>query len=70
MIEQVKEVIDIGRNISRIRKERGLTQEDLCGLAQLDRSNLSEIENGKTDARVKTLVRIASALDVELKDLV
>ena len=43
----MKELEIIGRNIVRLRKERGMTQEDLCGLAQIDRSHLSEIENGK-----------------------
>ncbi|MCS5597950.1 MAG: helix-turn-helix domain-containing protein [Alphaproteobacteria bacterium] len=70
MKEQIKEAKIIGKNISRLRKEQKLTQEDLCGLADLDRSNLSGIENGIVDFRITTLVRIAQALEVELGALV
>jgi transcriptional regulator with XRE-family HTH domain len=60
----------IGLNISRIRKEKEMTQEDLCGLTELDRSHLSEIENGKMNVTVKTLIKISIALDVKLNDII
>jgi len=59
----------IGMNISKIRKEKGMTQEDLCGVTELDRSHLSEIENGKMNVTVKTLSKISESLGVSLKDL-
>ncbi|MBU0800333.1 MAG: helix-turn-helix domain-containing protein, partial [Alphaproteobacteria bacterium] len=37
---------EIGQRILAFRKAQKLTQEDLAGLAQIDRSHLSEIENG------------------------
>ncbi len=66
----MKELEIIGKNIVRLRKEHGLTQEDLCGLAQIDRSYLSEIENGKMNVTIKSLVTIADALKCSLKDLI
>ncbi len=66
----MKELHIIGRNIARRRKERGLTQEDLCGLAEIDRSYLSEIENGKMNVTIRALVTIAAALDCTLVDLI
>ena len=65
----MKELHLIGKNISRIRKEKKITQEDLCGLTEMDRSFLSEIENGKANPSIKTLVQIANALECELEDL-
>ena len=59
----------IGTNIARIRKERKMTQEDLCGLTELDRSHLSEIENGKMNVTVNTLSKISEALGISLSDL-
>lgn len=47
-----------------------MTQEDLCGIAQIDRSYLSEIENGKMNVTVKSLVAIAKALECSLQDLI
>ena len=70
IIFSMKELDVIGKNIVRLRKERKLTQEDLCGLTQMDRSHLSEIENGKMNVTVKSLVTIAQAMDCELADLV
>lgn len=60
----------IGKNIVSMRKDRKMTQEDLCGIAQIDRSYLSEIENGKMNVTIKALVKIANALDVELVELI
>jgi transcriptional regulator with XRE-family HTH domain len=63
------DLIIIGINITRIRKEKGMTQEDLCGVTELDRSHLSEIENGKMNVTIKSLSKIADALDVTLSIL-
>ncbi len=66
----MKELRIIGRNIARRRKEQGLTQEDLCGLAEIDRSYLSEIENGKMNVTIRALVTIATVLRCTLADLI
>ncbi len=66
----MKELKIIGKNIVRLRKAQKLTQEDLCGLAEIDRSYLSEIENGKMNVTVKSLVTIAVALNARLEDLI
>lgn len=66
----MKELKIIGNNIVKYRKKKNLTQEDLCGLAQIDRSYLSELENGKMNVTIKSLVTIANALKCELKDLI
>lgn len=60
----------IGQNISKLRKESNLTQEDLSGMAQIDRSYLSDVEHGKENISIKTLVKIADALECALSDLI
>ena len=64
------ELIIIGKNITRIRKLNKLTQEDLCGLTDMDRGHLSEIENGKVNITVRTLFVIAKALKCSVVDLI
>lgn len=59
----------LGLQIASRRSERGLSQEDLAGAAEMDRSFLSEIENGRKNPSVMSLVRIAKALDVQPGDL-
>jgi transcriptional regulator with XRE-family HTH domain len=56
---------EIGRRIAAFRKKRGMTQEDLAGETELDRSYLSEIENGHKNLSVEVMVRIAKALGIK-----
>ena len=70
IIFSMKQLKIIGQKIVELRKEQGMTQEDLCGIAEIDRSYLSEIENGKENISIKTLVKIADALECELSDLI
>ncbi len=55
----------IGQKIAEIRKSKGLTQEDLAGLTELDRSYISEIENGHKNLSVMSLLKISTALKVK-----
>lgn len=66
----MNEIKRIGKNIAKYRKARGLTQEDLCGITEIDRSYLSQIETGRINVTIKTLVTIAKVLKVGLEDLV
>lgn len=59
----------IGQNVTRLRKARKLSQEDLCGMAEIDRSYLSEIENGHKNFSIKTLLKIACALNVAVDEI-
>lgn len=60
---------EIGLRIVKLRKQKNLTQEDLAGLAEIDRSYLSEIENGYKNISVQTLKKIADALGAKLSTL-
>jgi len=60
----------IGSNIKRLRKSRKLTQEKFSESIQIEKARLSRIENGKANPTVKTLVRIADALETNLSYLI
>ncbi|MBR3795151.1 MAG: helix-turn-helix domain-containing protein [Clostridia bacterium] len=47
-----------------------MSQEILSGLSGVARSHLAMIENGKKNANVDTLWRIAAALDLRLSELI
>ncbi len=66
----MKELEIIGKNISRLRVEQQLTQEDLSGMAEIDRGFISNLENGRANVSVKTLVTIAQCLNATFLDLV
>jgi transcriptional regulator with XRE-family HTH domain len=56
----------IGSAIERLRKARGLTQDDLADKAITTKSSLSKIEKDKQWPRPELLEAIASALDVQV----
>ena len=62
---------NIGNNISSIRKSKGLTQEELAIKASISYSYLTKIEapNCQTSFSIETLFDLASALEVNPKDL-
>ena len=60
----------VGTVICRYRKEKGMTQELLSGLAGIARSHLSMIESGTKQPNFETIWRIADALDISPSELV
>ena len=54
----------IGKVIRNCREEKGMTQEVLSGLADLDRTHYSKIERGLRSPTIDTLFKIAGALDM------
>ena len=60
----------VGRNFSRIRRERGLTQERLEELTGHSQQYLSGLERGKRNPTVVTLFELAQALGCTPIDLI
>ena len=54
--------------IGRLRKEKGMTQEELAEKAGLHRAYFWDIENGR-NISIKTAYKIAKALEVSLSKL-
>lgn len=59
----------IGTNIAKARKEAKLTQEQLANEADIDRSYISDIENGKANLSVGMLLTICTVLKIHPKEL-
>jgi transcriptional regulator with XRE-family HTH domain len=53
-----------GRNLRRIRKERGYSQETLAFRAEVHRTEVSLLERGNRDPGVNMTLRLAGALGV------
>ena len=63
-----------GKYIKKIRKDKKITQEDLCARMQvmgyqISRSDISKIENGKRFISDFEVVGFAKALKVSILDL-
>ncbi|MFD0700308.1 helix-turn-helix domain-containing protein [Myroides pelagicus] len=61
----------IGKNVKQARELKGLSQVELVGLMEvnIDTTNISRIESGRTNPTIFTLYRIASALEMPLENL-
>jgi transcriptional regulator with XRE-family HTH domain len=59
----------VGRNVRSLREAQGLTQEKVAGDAEIDLTYLGGIERGKRNPSLLVMVRIASALNADLKEL-
>lgn len=62
----------VGKRIQDIRVSKGLTQVDLVGRidGDIDTTNISRIESGRTNPTIYTLYRIAVALETTIDNLV
>jgi transcriptional regulator with XRE-family HTH domain len=59
----------VGRNAARLRKERGLTQEQLAERSGLSQQYLSGLEQGRRNPTIVTLHELAVALETSHLDL-
>ncbi|MBP0441307.1 helix-turn-helix domain-containing protein [Tianweitania sediminis] len=61
--------IRVGLNLQRLRKARGLSQEELAHAADVHQTYVSDLERGKRNPSILVLDRLAKALDADLVDL-
>ena len=54
----------VGDNIRKLRKGRGMSQEELAAAARIDPKSIIQIESGNRNTTVRTLWKIALALKV------
>lgn len=60
---------NIGSNVKKLRKKKKLSQIELAVEVGIDRSYLSEIENGRTNMSVSVLYAVADSLGVDIAEL-
>ena len=61
--------MNIGQNIKRIRKEKGLTQKKLGELCGMNEANIRKYELGGANPKIETIQKIANGLGVPLHEL-
>ena len=65
-----EEVSYISSRSRELRRERRLTVQELAYRCDMERSNLSRIEAGRTNLTVKTMCIICNALNVSLREVI
>lgn len=64
------DVDDVGNRIKLLRKERGISIEDLSHLTGFEVSRLKDIENGREKPQLGTVMKLSKALDAAVGRLV
>lgn len=57
---------DFGENMLTVRKQKGMTQQELGKVIGVDKRVISKYENGQTIPSIKVAIQIAQALQVSL----
>lgn len=57
-------LVAFGQRVRAIRKQKGLSQEGLAALADIDRSYMGHIERGEKNITLTKIYQIADALEV------
>lgn len=67
MLQQAQQYF--GSRVKQLRLAKGISQEELGALANLDRTYISGIERGKRNVSLKNILQIATALGVTPSEL-
>jgi transcriptional regulator with XRE-family HTH domain len=59
----------LAERIKSLRKAKGWSQEEFAERAAMQRSYLADLERGRRNPSVRTLVKVANAFDVAVADL-
>jgi transcriptional regulator with XRE-family HTH domain len=60
--------LKIGQRIKELRKILELSQESLAYKAEVDRTYVTDVENGRRNVSIEILKRIIKALDVSIAE--
>ena len=58
-----------GKRVRELRYAKGMSQEKLAEIADIDRTYITGIENGRRNVSITILEKLAKALDVSLSVL-
>ena len=61
--------IGLGKRVQKLREQAGLDQKQFAFEAGISRTQLHMIEKGETNPRLRTMLKIAAYLGVELHEL-
>jgi len=69
-VARISEVsLRFGEKLRKLRKERGISQEELAGRAGLHRTYVSSVERGERNVSLETVDKLARGLALPMGDL-
>lgn len=68
-ISEATFIINLGIHIRQLREKKNLSQQDLANDCSIPKSQIARIESARINTTVRTLIKIANALEIEPKEL-
>ena len=62
-------IINLGVHIRQLREKKNLSQQDLANDCNIPKAQIGRIERAQINTTVRTLIKIANALEIEPKEL-
>jgi transcriptional regulator with XRE-family HTH domain len=62
-------ILNLGIHIRQLREKKNMSQQDLANDSAIPKSQVARIELAQINTTVKTLIKIANALEIEPKEL-
>lgn len=69
MKKQTEISVVLGNRLRHLRKEKGLTQEEIAEKADMNAKYYAQVERGQRNATIGSLQKISVALEVSLEDI-
>lgn len=60
--------VKVGQRIKELRHEIGISQEALANKAEIDRTYVTDVENGRRNISIENLEKLVNALQIPFKD--
>jgi len=60
--------VKVGQRIRELRNQIGISQEALANKAEIDRTYVTDVENGRRNISIENLEKLVNALQVQFKE--
>lgn len=67
MISEEEFISNLGIHIRKLREVKKISQQGLADLCDMPKTSIGRVERGEVNVTIKTLIKIANALEIEPK---
>jgi len=69
MILEEEYISNLGIHIRQLREQKNISQQGLADLCDMPKTSIGRVERGEVYVTIKTIIKIANALEIEPKDI-
>lgn len=70
MISEEEFISKLGIHIRQLREKKNISQQNLADLSNMPKTTIGRIERAEVSVTIKSLIKIANALEIEPKDII